>query len=193
MDVSGSLHSLTGHSGLIDQLVALTAKYGIALGVVAALMLWVQPAGVRALIALAGGALLALLAGSLISHLWFETRPFATGHYQPLISHDSDASFPSDHLCVLGALVGATWPNWRRLGWASLALAVAVGLARVVAGVHYAGDVLAGFLLGLVGAVAVWHALTPAGGLIARLDAGLTAMRLRPARPALVQGDRPAR
>jgi len=183
MDISGAIHSLAGHSGAADELVRLTAKYGIALGVVIALALWFRPTGVRSIAALGLGALLALVAGSVISNFWFETRPFIVGHYAPLISHAGDASFPSDHLIVMGALVGSTWLGWRPLAWAAIALSLAIAFARVFAGVHYAGDVVAGFLLGAAAAAAVWYALSPSARMLAHLGDALADMHLRPARP----------
>lgn len=64
-------------------------------------------------------------------------------------------SFPSGH----GARMGANGP-WATLllgpwGWLTWPLALWVGWSRVAVGIHYLGDVLAGFLLGSLVSLAV--------------------------------------
>jgi membrane-associated phospholipid phosphatase len=64
-------------------------------------------------------------------------------------------SFPSGHATTafaLAAVLGFLAPRWF---FAALAVAAAIALSRVTLGVHYPSDVLAGVLLGLVGAYAV--------------------------------------
>jgi undecaprenyl-diphosphatase len=71
-----------------------------------------------------------------------------------------DRSFPSGHsaagiyvygalavlLLVLGQRCGSTLARWS--GWVLLAFSVSIGLSRIVLGVHWATDVLAGWALG---------------------------------------------
>lgn len=67
------------------------------------------------------------------------------------------SSFPSGHASgavvtfgVLAALAAERWPRWRYPFWAVAAvLAFGIGASRVVLGVHYSTDVLAGWCLGL--------------------------------------------
>ncbi|UCD40678.1 MAG: phosphatase PAP2 family protein [Chloroflexota bacterium] len=60
-------------------------------------------------------------------------------------------SFPSGHaarstmLAVIGVGLGPLWLGLALLIWAPL-----VGLARIILGVHYPSDILAGMLLGLI-------------------------------------------
>lgn len=64
-------------------------------------------------------------------------------------------SFPSGHamrMMVIAMWASWRWPAWRWLGWATTAL---VSWCRVRLGIHYAGDVIAGWLLGLLIALAV--------------------------------------
>ena len=69
---------------------------------------------------------------------------------QPLFSADG-AAFPSGHATFFFALGFALYPFHPRLAmWVSLS-AIVISLARVAAGVHWPGDIFAGFLLaGLV-------------------------------------------
>jgi undecaprenyl-diphosphatase len=85
---------------------------------------------------LAGG--LALLA----SHLYNDPRPFVVGHYKPYFPHGADNGFVSDHTLLGSWLAGLTLIYNRRLGWIALALALLIGLARVVAGVHHLIDIV---------------------------------------------------
>ena len=178
--VSSALHDLAGRSTAFDDLVRFAAQDLLYASLIVALAVWLRPQGLRAAVAAAGGALIGLGAGSLVGDAWDRPRPFVAGHYAPLFAHASDASFPSDHVLVLGALAGAAWMAWRPAGVATAVLALAVGVARVIAGVHYAADVAGGFAIGAIAAVLVWFALGVAMPLLARLDAVLQRLHLRP-------------
>ena len=83
------------------------------------------------------------VAGTLLS----EPRPFVLLAQQPLFPHAPDGSFPSDHvtagMSMLAARIG-------RRGRILTAVIVAlVGLARVVAGVHWLDDIVGGAIIGL--------------------------------------------
>jgi len=73
------------------------------------------------------------------------------GEWGAIYRNTDPHSFPSGHaaraalLAVLAVGLGPTWFAWTLVVWAPL-----VCLARVVMGVHYLSDVVAGVLLGLV-------------------------------------------
>lgn len=58
-------------------------------------------------------------------------------------------SFPSSHASTGFALAATTAPAVARSGWFLFPLAALVALSRVVLGVHYPSDVIAGAILGL--------------------------------------------
>jgi len=64
-------------------------------------------------------------------------------------------SFPSGHSARMSALGGALFFFNPFLGISLLALAALVAAARVVIGIHFVGDVLVGWLLGVLCAIAV--------------------------------------
>lgn len=66
-----------------------------------------------------------------------------------------DWSFPSNHAAVAGAVAVAVLWSAVRLGMAVLVLAAAAAASRVIVGVHFPHDVVAGFLLGAVVAAAL--------------------------------------
>ncbi len=74
-------------------------------------------------------------------------RPFVVLPIQPLFAHIADSSFPSDHALIGVAFVAPfLWRLPRVGGWLVL-WAVAVGIARVAAGVHYPSDILGSAVL----------------------------------------------
>ena len=76
-------------------------------------------------------------------------RPFVELLFVPLIAvGDPLGSFPSSHAAFFAALCGGMYAKDRSLGvWFALA-AIVIGVARVVAGVHWPVDVLFGLFIG---------------------------------------------
>lgn len=144
----------------MDPLIVFCAKYllfaiALALGVY-----WLMSPRARkielaltALVALPLAYALSRLAGLLLSH----PQPFFVEGYEPLIAHEVDNSFPSDHSAAAGALAGLAGFYNRILGVLLWILAVAVAAGRMLAGLHYPVDVVAGLMLGGLCALAsVW-------------------------------------
>jgi len=94
---------------------------------------------------------------ALIGWLWFRARPLdAVSGVQALIDAPLTAkSFPSDHATIAFAVAFSVFFADRSWGWPFLALAALVSLGRVIVGVHYPSDVVAGCLLGFFWAALV--------------------------------------
>ncbi|KAA0874491.1 phosphatase PAP2 family protein [Nitrincola tapanii] len=77
--------------------------------------------------------------------------------FQALIRPSDRFSFPSGHAAaafVFATLISVVYPDWT---WLALGFAWAVGCSRVLLGVHYPSDILAGALLGsLMALLALW-------------------------------------
>ncbi len=134
----------------MDALIIFGAKYLIyivALGAVAVVL--VSPHRNRlallAVVSLAVGYALARVAGLFFSH----PQPFAQEGFTPLVPHDIDNSFPSDHMLASSILASVAWIADVRSGLALWILAFLIGFARVAAGLHYLVDILASLLLAL--------------------------------------------
>ena len=137
-------------------------KISIPLVVVACVGLWLlaPPGGSRRwkLAAVSGlaAAALALIGDVVISHLWERPRPFAAHPGSHVwIHHSVDSSFPSDHASAAFAIAVSVLLLSRRLGLLYVAGAVVIAVGRVVVGVHYLTDVLAGAAIGLAAALLV--------------------------------------
>jgi membrane-associated phospholipid phosphatase len=89
-------------------------------------------------------------------------RPFVGGkanpfNFAPFTGTEAYFSFPSAHSVTAFALafaVGAVWPRARL---AMFVYAVAIGATRLVLLAHHPSDVVAGAVVGLMGAIAVRH------------------------------------
>ena len=87
-----------------------------------------------------------LVVASIIDRVHYQTWAI-----QPLIKKDSlGKSFPSRHVfsATVIAMLALTLNPW--LGGAMLFLAGALALLRVLGGVHYPSDVLAGYAIGIL-------------------------------------------
>ncbi len=93
--------------------------------------------------------LLAWIVAEIIKIIYPVARPFEALHFTPLISaNDSFDSFPSGHATFFAALGVTIFLRNKKIGSGFLLGALLIGLARIAAGVHFPGDILAGFLLG---------------------------------------------
>ena len=77
-----------------------------------------------------------------------ETRPCNALHGIVVLHCAADASFPSDHAVMAGAVTAGLWLVNRRLGVLAALAAVMMAFARVYIAAHYLQDVLAGLVLG---------------------------------------------
>ncbi len=113
--------------------------------------------------ALAGmtAAGLGLLVSQVITHVWQRPRPFVAHPHETilLVAPSNEPSFPSDHAVAAFAIAFAVAFVGRRMGAAFLAAATLIAVTRVIAGLHYPGDVLGGAAIGLASAaVVLWLA-----------------------------------
>lgn len=79
--------------------------------------------------------------------LYNEPRPFVAHHFTPLIPHEADNGFPSDHTLLAFTCVFLLLGQ-RAMGWALLAglFAAAVACARIASGLHSPLDISASIL-----------------------------------------------
>lgn len=106
-----------------------------------------------------------------IVHWVNEPRPYARLPQTLLLVHRSvDASLPSDHATMAGAVAaGLLYVSWR-LGLAAVAAALLMAATRVYVGAHYPVDVLAGVAVGAAVAALTQLATRPVEWLVYRAE-----------------------
>lgn len=150
--------SSTGSPGWFGAATDVAAGTGIV-----ALLLLCVALGVRALrrgpgeaascLVAAGGTMVAYLASEGLKLLFTQQRPCQLEERLMEAAGCpglSDYAFPSNHATTAAALAAAVAVMAPRLARVVVVIAAAVAVARVVGGMHYVHDVLAGALLGWV-------------------------------------------
>lgn len=101
---------------------------------------------------------------AILKHIICEPRPFVTlDNVHLLIAEDDPLSFPSGHTTSTFSVVTFFVLNMKELAKrhyklidaALIIFAVVIPFSRMYVGVHYPGDVLAGALIGIAGALIV--------------------------------------
>lgn len=92
----------------------------------------------------------ALAAALSLRRLLKVPRPFKELEIESLIKHESVYSFPSNHAASACVIACAVYHISPPAGLGLLFLAFVTGVSRILTGVHYPLDVLAGWALGLV-------------------------------------------
>jgi undecaprenyl-diphosphatase len=109
--------------------------------------------------------LLPALTGEIIKDIVGRGRPFVGGqanafNFSHFAGTEAYASFPSGHATAAFALAFAVSAVWPRLRGVMLIYAILIGATRLVLLAHHPSDVVAGALLGVIGAMLVryWFA-----------------------------------
>lgn len=154
------LYSLANQNALIDWLIRFFADYLPWVLVIALLWQLLRAVEGRCSFRPFGLMLLGTLLGSVLANLiklfYYQARPFAERtDVKALFPYVADGSFPSAHATAFMALAVIVWrfrPKWGPWYFAG---AILIGLARVMAGLHWPLDILVGWLLGAIIATCV--------------------------------------
>lgn len=85
----------------------------------------------------------------LIVKIFFHTpRPFVVFPQVQSLFAEIGYAFPSGHTAVASAIAFALFFTNKKTGYVFMFFALLVGIARIVAGVHFPIDILSGFVLG---------------------------------------------
>lgn len=163
--LSLALNSLVGRSPIGDALIGFFATYLAFVLVAVALYAlyrahWPRDKKIRAFLVVAVSTVVARYGVvEAIRAVYPNPRPFvALSEIRPLFT-DASFSFPSGHASFFFALAAAIYCYDKKLGlWFAVA-ALLMGIGRVMAGVHYPADILAGAVVGYVIATVV-HCLS---------------------------------
>ncbi|MEU4244862.1 phosphatase PAP2 family protein [Actinoplanes sp. NPDC026619] len=153
------INSLAGRWTAVDQLIRFAAVDLIFVAFAVAAIPCVRALRRREIRPLAClGVTLAVAFGlsQALAYASREMRPFQDHPVHQLIPHAPGVSLPSDHATAAFALAFGVWAfQSRRIGLVLTVAAVLIGLARVAAGVHYPGDILAAAIIAALSAFAV--------------------------------------
>lgn len=97
----------------------------------------------------------AWLLASLLKFLFQFSRPFDTIHLSESLWLADGYAFPSGHATFFMALAVSIFFHHKKIGSVFILITLLVGVARIVAGVHFPMDILAGFILGALVATVV--------------------------------------
>jgi undecaprenyl-diphosphatase len=152
VQVVSFLHSLWGHAWLDGAMIAV-ANYGLFISLAAFVFgLWRRrPQGLLVWFVLA--ALVAFGLDLFAGHMYFDARPFVRLGVTPLIAHSTDNGFPSDHSAVAAFFAAVLCFIDAPAATVAILAAIAIGIARVYALVHWPIDVIAGWGIGALPAI----------------------------------------
>ena len=86
----------------------------------------------------------------IIKFLLHIPRPFDVFAQVQSLILENGYSFPSGHVTFYMALAVSIFLSHKRAGYIFIFLALIIGIARIIAGVHFPLDILGGFALGSV-------------------------------------------
>lgn len=153
-----TLNGLLGHSAIFDNIIKFISVYVVYLVPVSLLIAWFYYKQDKIKIDLIKTTLVSFFVWQvptrLIAMLWFRPRPIAElAGAKEVVFHVPTYSFPSDHSTFLAALATYIYLlGYKKVGGWIYVVAFLVGTSRIIGGMHYPLDVLAGWTLGILGA-----------------------------------------
>ncbi len=147
---------------MLDTLSIIGAKYlFIVIAGVAFVYFLKQPRGEQKRLVLFAALALPLVyvVSKIGALLYYDPRPFVSGHFRPLIPHEPDNGFPSDHVLLGASIAALVYPSSKGLSLALWALTLLVGMSRVYTGLHHPVDIIGSILMAIVVAALVYHVI----------------------------------
>lgn len=157
-------NALAGQSGFGDTLIRFCAAHLLYMMIAGALLFFVatllsryralRQRSIKATLFIALSAFIArIIIAEPIRFLWHRERPFeALIGVRQLVAHPNGASFPSGHASLAFGIAAAVAYYYPKTSIVFFAAAALVSVGRIVAGVHWPSDILAGAVAGIIGA-----------------------------------------
>ncbi len=161
IEIFNFLHNFSGRSDILDKVIVFIAEpFGYILIVIAYLFLLFhgenESSGLkniskkfREIIILSFSVFTAYIVSLIIKNIVNNPRPFLIlNDVNELFVYGGYDSFPSGHATFFAALAAAIFIYHRKIGFLFGLGAIIIGLSRIIAGIHFPIDILAGFVLG---------------------------------------------
>lgn len=104
---------------------------------------------IRNILVIFFSALLAWIVAKVIKFFYFSPRPFEVlNDANVLFEHGGGDSFPSGHATFFAALATSFYFYHKHLAIIYILGALAIGVSRIITGIHWPLDILAGYALG---------------------------------------------
>lgn len=154
------LNSFAGRNNIFDALVAFTASY-LQYFVVAVTLFWfwnMREAIYQKMFTIAAAVILSRgFLTEAIRHFYPKPRPFEVLDVHQVVNHSAGGAFPSGHAAFFFALGAAIFVYDKKWGSGFLIAAGLISIARVIGGVHWPADILAGAAVGALSAALVYY------------------------------------
>jgi len=85
----------------------------------------------------------------LIGMFYYNPRPFVVGDFTPLIPHEPDNGFPSDHILLSSAISTVIYPFSKKVSVLSWFFTILIGISRILAGVHQPIDIAGSLIIAI--------------------------------------------
>ena len=147
----------------MDGVIIFFIKYVVFIIVAIAAVYWLTLPKKQKIQMLVFGITVAVVAFILTrigSALYYDARPFVDMGIEPLVPHDNNNGFPSDHSALAFAVAAAVFYMNKKIGAGVAALALLVGLSRVVGHIQSITDIL-GSIIFVAIAYAISYYITP--------------------------------
>ncbi len=138
----------------MNSLIIFFADYAIFLLFALLPVLWVQKKREMVLHAVIS-AFVAWLIGEFLKDFFAVPRPFVTNGHAPLAGYFSAGSFPSNHTAAAFAVSVSLYLHKYKWGIPFIIFSLAIGVSRILGGVHYPLDILGGII---IGSLVAWFA-----------------------------------
>lgn len=142
-------------------IITIIAKYFIAIPLfIGIYVFWQLPKKqkIELVLFLLVSATITTVLVKLATSLHQDPRPFVRDGVVPYFTSSTDNGFPSDHTAFSAVIAFVVLHYSRKLGLCLAVLALVIGSARVIAGVHHGQDIVGGFLLAAAGVTLGWYA-----------------------------------
>jgi undecaprenyl-diphosphatase len=139
---------------LDETFIFLATDFGIVLIVIILIFLVThrhRGYGIKNILVIFTTAILAWAVAEVVKHFYISPRPFVTlppEKVNLLFKHGSLDSFPSGHATFFSALAVALYAYHKSIGSWYLVGALLIGISRIVVGIHWPTDILAGYIIG---------------------------------------------